>query len=494
MLFNSIEFLIFFPIVVALYFLTPYRYRWPLLLAASYYFYMCWKPEYLVLIVVSTLIDYGVGLQLGKTREKGKRRRYLLLSLTTNLGLLFAFKYFNFFNDSARALFQHFNLFYGIPAFHVLLPVGISFYTFQTLSYTIDVYRGAQAPERHLGIFALYVAFFPQLVAGPIERSTRLLPQFYRRIDFDYERVTDGLKLMLWGFFKKIVIADRLALFVNAVYNDPTSWGGVSFIAATVFFAFQIYCDFSGYSDIAIGGAQILGYDLMDNFNRPYFSKSIGEFWKRWHISLSTWFRDYLYIPLGGNRVPKGRWYFNLFTVFLVSGLWHGANWTFVLWGALHGCYLILGVVTARWRRGAVLLLGLDRRRGLLKWLNVTWTFLLVSFAWIFFRANSISDAFYIVGHLFDGVGAWLSRLLAFDLGRETIAPLLMGQNLWEFVLALGSIAFMEFVHLLQRHYRMRHFMREKPRWLRWTIYYAILFAILMFGKFSLTEFIYFQF
>jgi alginate O-acetyltransferase complex protein AlgI len=345
MFFNSLEFVIFFPLVVFAYFALPYKWRWSLLLLASYYFYMCWRPEYIILIIASTLIDYFAGLRMGQVNKK-KRKKYLILSLCTNLGLLFAFKYFNFFNNSLQATFNQFNLFYNVPAFSVLLPVGISFYTFQTLSYSIDVYRGDREPERHLGIFALYVAFFPQLVAGPIERSTHLLPQFYEKHNVDYVRITNGLKLMTWGFFKKLVIADRLAIYVNQVYNAPGDFHGAHIWIATYFFAIQIFCDFSGYSDIAIGAAEIMGYRFMKNFRRPYLAQSIAEFWKRWHISLSTWFRDYLYIPLGGNRVGKWRWYYNLFVVFMVSGLWHGANWTFVVWGALHGLYLVFAIVT----------------------------------------------------------------------------------------------------------------------------------------------------
>ena len=391
MFFNSLEFLIFFPIVVGFYFLVPHRYRWPWLLAASYYFYAAWNPKYLILILASTGIDYIAALKMEQAEAKPKRRLFLILSLCSNLGMLFAFKYFNFFNDSLRAAFEAFNVFYDVPAFDVLLPVGISFYTFQTLSYTIDVYRGARKAERHLGLFALYVAFFPQLVAGPIERSTRLLPQFYNTYRFDYDRVVDGLRLMLWGFFKKMVIADHIAKYVDAVYADPTGYTGVPVWLATYFFAFQIYCDFSGYSDIAIGGAKVMGYDLMDNFRRPYFSKSIGEFWRRWHISLSTWFRDYLYIPLGGNRVKRGRWFYNLFIVFLISGLWHGANWTFVVWGALHGLYLIFGIVTGPTRERLWAKLGASAT--VRKWVAVFFTFHLAVLAWVFFRANNITDA-----------------------------------------------------------------------------------------------------
>lgn len=337
MLFNSLQFLIFFPIVILLYYLLPHSKRWIFLLLASYYFYMSWNPAYIVLILISTLVDYFAAIKMSEQDNINKRKIYLFFSLFANLGLLFIFKYFNFFNDSVRLLFQSLGVNYGVPSLSLLLPVGISFYTFQTLSYTIDVYRGVTKPERHFGIFAVYVSFFPQLVAGPIERSERLLPQFRVPVIPNENNFSSGMKLMVWGFFKKVVVADNVAIIVNQVYNNVNEYQGLPLIIATFLFAIQIYCDFSGYSDIAIGSARVMGIHLMKNFNTPYFSKSITEFWKRWHISLSTWFRDYVYIPLGGNRVSKPRHYLNLFLTFLISGLWHGANWTFVIWGALHG-------------------------------------------------------------------------------------------------------------------------------------------------------------
>jgi D-alanyl-lipoteichoic acid acyltransferase DltB (MBOAT superfamily) len=481
MLFNSIEFLIFFPFVVILFFVIPHKFRWLLLLAASYYFYMCWKPEYIFLIIASTLIDYYAGLKMGAVESVRRKKKFLLLSLVSNLTLLFSFKYFNFFNNSARELFDRFNIFYDIPAFDILLPVGISFYTFQTLSYSIDIYRGHKEPEKHLGIFALYVAFFPQLVAGPIERSTRLLPQFFEKKSFDYQRVTDGLKLMLWGFFKKVVIADRLAFYVNEVYNNPADFYGFHIILATYFFAFQIYCDFSGYSDIAIGAAQVMGYELMQNFRRPYFAKSISEFWKRWHISLSTWFRDYLYISLGGNRVSIPRWYFNLFIVFVISGLWHGANWTFILWGALHGFYLIFSILTKDIRLQLAGKLGRFYSENIQKFVKVFITFHLVLFAWIFFRANSISDAFTLLNNMF-------------ILSDQQLLKLSLSLGWYELVIAVSAIMFLLIVHIMQRTIAIRNFVSKKPVWVRFAIYYIIIFSILIFGQFKETEFIYFQF
>jgi alginate O-acetyltransferase complex protein AlgI len=369
----------------------------------------------------------------------------------------------------------------NVRGFELLLPVGISFYTFQSLSYSIDVYRGVRPPEKHLGIFALYVAFFPQLVAGPIERATTLLPQLRKTHEFDYERVTDGLKLMAWGMFKKVVIADRLAILVNTVYQNPTDYQGVPLIIATYFFAFQIYCDFSGYSDIAIGAAQVMGYKLMDNFKRPYFSTSIAEFWRRWHISLSTWFKDYLYIPLGGNRVVKWRWYVNLYVVFLISGLWHGANWTFVVWGAIHGFYLVFSIWTANFRRQVSAFFRLNRYPTIQNCWKVFITFHLVLFAWVFFRANTLQDAFYIVSHLFSNLEFKSSYGL--ELGR------------FEFAVAIFSILLMEFIHLIQSYQPIRPLLSQKPVWLRWGVYYVFVMALLMFGEFASPQaFVYFQF
>ncbi len=491
MLFNSLQFLVFFPAVVALYFLTPFRLRWILLLSASYYFYACWKVEYLALILFSTAVDYIAGLRMEASARPSSRRFWLGASLISNLGLLFAFKYFNFFNDSLRAAFDAFNVFYDVPAFQVLLPVGISFYTFQTLSYTIDVYRGERKAERHLGIFALYVAFFPQLVAGPIERSTRLMPQFFEHHGFSYDRAVDGLRLMLWGFFKKLVIADHIAVYVNAVYNNPADFTGLPVWIASYFFAFQIYCDFSGYSDIAIGSARVLGYDLMENFRRPYFSKSIAEFWRRWHISLSTWFRDYVYIPLGGSRVARRRLYYNLMVVFVVSGLWHGANWTFVVWGALHGAYMVASLLSRGLRDRLWTTVGEGlaplARRGwmpdaalLRRHLAVFVTFHLVLFAWVFFRANTIGDAAIILDNLF-----------TFDSLAVTIPAF----GFYDLLLAAMGIGFMEGVHLLERKRGVVGLVRGFPTWLRWGVYYGMTMWILLFGAYGKEQaFIYFQF
>lgn len=449
---------------------------------------MSWNPAYIVLVIITTVVDYFVGIMMGRTNQKSKRKKYLLLSLFINLGLLFVFKYFNFFSLSTKSVFDYLGLInINLLEFKFLLPVGISFYTFQSLSYAIDVYNGKTKPERHLGIFALYVSFFPQLVAGPIERSDRLLPQFREKFDFDYYRFTNGLKIMIWGFFKKVVIADRLAVFVDKVYNNVNEFTGIPLIIATFFFAIQIYCDFSGYSDIAIGAAKVMGYNLMVNFNRPYFSKSISEFWKRWHISLSTWFRDYLYIPLGGNRVSRWRWYFNLFITFVISGIWHGANWTFIIWGALHGFYMLFSIWTERIRDK---LLNITRinKTPFYKYYQIIFTFILVCFAWIFFRANSINDAFYIIKNLFVGINHQLNTYFF-----KSLLSKLSFSN-FDFLMAILSILFMGIIDILQRRGSITQILSGKTVWIRWGFYYFVIGWILIGGVFGGKQFIYFQF
>ena len=449
---------------------------------------MCWKVEYIILIIISTLIDYFVAKKMSSLKIKTKRKKWLNLSLISNLGILFGFKYFNFVNENIQVFFDQFNIFYNVPSFDLLLPVGISFYTFQTLSYTIDVYNNKTSCANHLGIFAVYVSFFPQLVAGPIERSNRLLPQFFKKQIFSFNRVKAGLQQMLWGFFKKVVIADRLAIIVDGVYNNPNDYSGFALIIATVFFAFQIYCDFSGYSDIAIGSAKIMGYELMDNFKRPYFSKSISEFWKRWHISLSSWFKDYVYIPLGGNRVLKWRWYYNLFITFLVSGLWHGANWTFVVWGALHGLYLILAIFFAQQKNYLINLFNI-RNSYFHKLYQVSSTFFLVVFAWIFFRANNLSDAIYIISNIFSSIGEYT------DIRNIKVQMRGIGVGLNDILISITLIFIMELYNVYERDDNVWDKLEQKPQWVRWAFYYLLLFGILFLAPYSnVNNFIYFQF
>jgi len=482
MLFNSFEFFVFFPIVAALYFLLPYRYRWILLLVASYFFYMWWKVEYAILLVISTVVDYVASHKMSQCVTKRQKRKWLWASIITNIGILFAFKYFNFFNGALRDLFVSNGANYPIGALEVILPMGISFYTFQTLSYTIDVYNDRIQPARHFGKFALFVTFFPQLVAGPIERAKHLLPQFDQNFDIDYVRIVSGLKQMLWGFFKKLVIADRVAEIVNIVYNDPTSYDGLTLLLATYLFAFQIYCDFSGYSDIAIGASRVLGFDIMQNFRLPYLSRSIREFWSRWHISLSTWFRDYLYIPLGGNKVLKWRWYYNLFIVFVVSGLWHGANWTYILWGAMHGMYLVLALWFRSFWEFIDRSIGLSSEQRVYRWFNVAITFHLVLFGWLFFRSNNISDAFYIIKE----IGS-----MRFEMNSTLKLMDKIGPGIFVVTLVLSSIfiivdPFIDKVCKGEKRF-------EGPV-LNYLFYASVLMLTLLFGHFGEAEFLYFQF
>jgi len=480
MLFNSLEFLIFFPIVVTFYFILKPRYRWILLLIASYYFYMCWNYKYIVLIMFSTVVDYISGILMYRLEKKPLRKLLLAASLTTNLGLLFFFKYFNFFGDTVNYFFERFNIFAEVPAYNFLLPVGISFYTFQTLSYTIDIYRRKQTPEYHFGRFALFVSFFPQLVAGPIERSVNLIPQFRQDFKFEYGRVRDGILLMTWGFFKKVVIADRLAEYVNIVYNNPGDYGGLQNMIATFFFSFQIYCDFSGYSDIAIGAALIMGYRLMTNFRRPYFATSIGEFWHRWHISLSTWFRDYVYISLGGNRVVKWRYFYNLFITFLVSGLWHGAEWTFVIWGALHGFYMVFAIWTAKLRERTNGFLGISRNPAVYRLAQTLVTFLLVYVSWIFFRANNTHDAFLIIGNTFKFGGEGAVNLFHF------------GVDFYIALVSIGILIAVEFFEEFTGLYSRMQASLSRP--VKWAVLVVILLLVLVLGEWKGTDFLYFQF
>jgi alginate O-acetyltransferase complex protein AlgI len=413
------------------------------------------------------------------------RRLFLILSIVANVGLLAAFKYFNFFNDNLHRLSLLLHWSYPVRNLGWLLPIGLSFHTFQSMAYTIEVYRGNFRAERHAGIYALYVLFYPQLVAGPIERPQHLLPQFRRRIDFDPDRIYSGLRLMLWGFFLKLVIADRMSAIVDTIYGNSHAWGGGWLLLATYCFAIQIYCDFAGYSDIAIGAARVLGFGLMTNFDRPYAARSVGEFWRRWHISLSTWFRDYLYIPLGGNRVGAGRWCFNILVVFVVSGLWHGASWTFAIWGLLHGCYLVASRLTRSSRAKVHAFLGLDRMPTLLAAWQIFVTFNLVSLAWIFFRAASFSEARSILKHLFQG--HWLTHP---EIPVGMRAPFTVD----DLLLAAILVFLLEVIQWAQSRRRWVERFDAQPMWIRWPAYYAIIISILWIGELGQRSFIYFQF
>lgn len=477
MLFNSVEFALFFVAIVTLHFLIPFRWRWALLLVGSYVFYMWWRWEYAFLIAAQTGLNFYCGRHIARSEDNSRRRFWLITGLTGSLGLLFFFKYYDFARRSLETASLAIGADVALPLIDIILPVGISFYTFQALSYTIDVYRGRVEEEHHVGRFALFVSFFPQLVAGPIERASNLLVQFRRRTCLDLDRLSSGLTLILWGLFKKVVIADRLAIFVNQIYADPTAYSGSTLLLATYFFTFQIYCDFSGYSDIAIGAARILGYDLMQNFRLPYFATSISEFWQRWHISLSTWFRDYLYFPLGGNRVGFYRWCFNIIVIFAVSGLWHGANWTFIVWGLLHGSYYLIERTAGPYAKNLVEALSLPKP--LINLLQIAVTFHLVVIAWVFFRAQSIGNAIFIVGRIFG----------------DLAGPIYFGPSMVTTALGMALIVFLVGVQVLQaRGLVSIHFSSTRwPVWLRWPAYAMLIFGISIFGI-SNSEFIYFQF
>ena len=483
MLFNSFSFLIFFPTVTILYFLIPHAYRWLFLLVASCIFYMAFIPIYILVLGLTIAIDYTAAFLI--ERSEGKRRKlYLIVSIVSTCTVLFIFKYFNFFNTNLSQVARFFHWNYSIENLSLILPIGLSFHTFQSLSYVIEVYRKNFKAEHHFGIYSLYVMFYPQLVAGPIERPGNLIHQFYEKHLFDYQRVIDGLKLMLWGFFKKVVIADKLAMVVDKVYSDPTQYTGLPLMAAAISFAIQVYCDFSGYSDIAIGSAQVMGFRLRDNFDRPLFSASVAEFWRRWHISLMSWFRDYVYIPLGGNRVSRGRRYFNLFFTFSLSGLWHGANWGMVLWGSFNGLYVILSDFTVDLRKKGLTLTRLDRHPMLHRGIGIAFTFFLFWFTLIIFRTKDLSDGFYVMTHLVTGLGNL----------HDSFKSLYDVIPRYELMTVLIAIAWMIFIEIVEKQEKMRRPFATQPTLARWTIYYVLILFLIFFGEYNDQAFIYFQF
>lgn len=479
MLFNSIEFALFFPLVCCLYFAAPIRMRVPLLLVSSCVFYMAFIPAYILILFLTIGIDYVAGIYIEKTQGRG-RKAWLIGSIISTCAVLFVFKYYNFFMGSFVGFAQFFGWKPGNLAMNIILPIGLSFHTFQSLSYVVEVYRNQQKAEYNLVTYATYVMFFPQLVAGPIERPQNLLHQFREVHPFDYDRVTSGLKRMAWGFFKKLVVADRLALYVNDVYGAPQSHNGLQLTLATVFFAYQIYCDFSGYSDIAIGTARVLGFRLMENFSTPYHSLSVSEFWRRWHISLSTWFKDYVYVPMGGSRVSKPRWILNVLVTFGISGLWHGANWTYVIWGFLNGIYLICGEFTKAFRQRLFGTVGLTEQTMARRAIMLATTFVLTCAAWVLFRAKNVADAQYIFTHLFTG---W-------DFAQAKTAQF----HLKHFPAAVMAIVILEIGQLAPCRAWIPATVSRWPGVFRWPAYAAFIFGIILFGVFKSGEFIYFQF
>lgn len=538
MLFNSYKFFIFLFVVLCLFYALPHRFRWLFLLASSYFYYMFWDPRYAILISVTTVVVYGTALAM-KGRTAGVRKLLVALSAFLNLGILFIFKYYNFFSSTLHSIFSNFGLNYQVPTLSLLMPIGISFYTFMALSYTIDVYRGTREPERNLGLFALYLSFFPILLSGPIERSTTLLPQFDKEIKFDYNNFTDGLKLFAWGYFQKLVIADRLSIYVNQIFATPQAFHGLPVLLALYLFTFQVFCDFSGYTDMAIGAGQMLGYRLIPNFRRPHFAQSLAELWRRWHMSLISWFRDYLYIPLGGNRVPQWRSYINMLIIFTLSGLWHGAQWTFVIWGSLNGVFLVLSRMTQEWRdwihrkvmeglarvpaagyfaSGALLaaaafmvgrigmpggigtrvlcgaaalmalVLGAFKTRGaafdrFIKGVRVFWmrfvTVTLLMIGGVFFGSKTLSDAWYIMTHSFG----------------TNFKDLLLNQHPFQFAMTILVVIVLIVIQYIQEtRGSLRELVRARPAWFRWSLYFLLCCGILMLGYRGSTQFIYFRF
>lgn len=484
MIFNSLQYALFLPLVVILYYILPQRFRWVFLLAASYFFYMSFDARYALLLLVSTVITYFTALLLRRTQNRGQKLLCLVTCLAVNLGILFVFKYFNFFNEMLADAVRLFGLRYQPSKLSLVLPVGISFYTFQTLGYLIDVYKGKSEPERHFGKYALFVSFFPQIAAGPIGRFDSLRPQLDSPHPFDPEGIRRGLLMIAQGLVKKLIIADRLAVLVNAVYDAPADHTGIQFAIATVFFSIQIYCDFSGYTDIAAGSAKLLGINLMENFRRPYLGTSVAGFWKRWHISLTSWFRDYLYIPLGGNRK---RHLPNILIVFLASGLWHGASLTFVIWGFLNGIYQVMGIMTRKYTDKVKSLLKISDSSIFFIYFKRLTTFILIAFSWIFFRADSFGDLKLILTRLFTWNASFFAGFNTEGLGIEK--P--------ELIVSLAAVVMLAVYETMQEKLSVGAVLRRSPAAARWAVYMAVIALIILFGVYgdaNSTQFIYFKF
>jgi alginate O-acetyltransferase complex protein AlgI len=493
MLFNSFSFLIFFAIVSVLYYVLPYRLRWIMLLIASCYFYMAFIPAYILILFYLIAIDFIAGIFIEKSQGK-KRRAWLTASVIANVGTLFFFKYFNFFNANVArvAALIHWN--YSPLALSIILPLGLSFHTFQSLAYVIEVYRGKYPAERHLGIYALYVMFFPQLVAGPIERPQELLPQLHAHHEFREDGVVEGLRVMLWGFFKKIVVADTIGVVVDTVYGNLHTSPGPVLALAAVAFAIQLYADFSGYSDIARGAAKVLGINLVNNFKTPYFSRSIAEFWRRWHISLSNWFRDYFYQPIAlafARGFRKAGLYLALFITFIVIGLWHGAGWTYIFFGAIFGFYIVFGMITKPFRERIARAIGLAKFPKIYAAWQMLVTFGLVCVGLVFFRSTSLHDALYFVSELVRGWGAVFHPSF---LKNSILHPMLPGLSELHTLLIIAASIVVIVGEQLNHRYHIIAWLGAHPRALRWAAYYVLILWILAFGHYQARTFIYFQF
>jgi alginate O-acetyltransferase complex protein AlgI len=490
--FVSIGFLALLFVTVFVYYQIPHQYQWACLLVASYAFYLFSGPVYAIFLIASTVVTYGSGLLIGRINSgtgNPKYKKYIVaLSLLFNIGILVVFKYADFFRKTYSDLLALFGVSVATEAVHLILPVGISFYTFQSLSYTIDVYRGDVEPEAHLGKYALFVSFFPTLISGPIQKSKDFLKKIDEVHPFDYIGVKKGVLRMLWGYFEKMVVADRLAILVNTVYENPAQYHGLESVLASLFYTFQIYCDFSGYSNIAIGAAEMMGFHLEENFNCPYFAKSIQEFWRRWHISLSTWFRDYLYFPLGGSRCSKLRRCLNVLIVFTVCGFWHGASLTFLFWGLLHGIYQDIGLLLEPLKERVREALRINKHSVGYRIAQIAITFLLVNFAWIFFRADTMENAFLLIGNMFRFDPAVLWNGALFQLGLTE--P--------EFIAAILGVAIVLLVDILKKRIDLSAAFIRRNVVVRWAAYLAAVLILVLFGvygsEYSAQNFIYFQF
>jgi alginate O-acetyltransferase complex protein AlgI len=500
MLFNSLQFVIFFPIVVGLYFFLPKKYRWLFLLGSSYYFYMAWDPKYIILILLSTVIDYFAANKMGELTEKKDKKKYLYLSMFLNLGLLIGFKYLGFIDDNFRALFEMLGYNYrDTPKFieNIVLPVGISFYTFQTLSYTIDVYKGVTKPEKHFGVFALYVAFWPQLVAGPIERSNQLLPQLRAFFDFDYERVRSGLFRILIGFFKKVVIADRLAYYSDFMYNHYNEVSGWTIAIGAACFALQVYCDFSGYSDIAIGSARVMGINLMENFRRPFFAKNLADFWTRWHISLSTWLTDYIFFYLGAYKAQGAKVIFNVMLVLSVCGLWHGANWPMILSFSLIGVFMSIRYL---WQANVIRRIRPSNTYKLMQkvpdGVHIVLTFALLVYGFMLFRVEGAVQELASAGievHWIEIAKQLYTKIMY--LGEANyLTELIYHKGITNFIIAIGAVLTLFLAEGIMKDTPMEEVILKKNKLFRWTTYSFLVLCICWFGVYGSREFFYFQF
>lgn len=496
MIFNSIKFLIFFPITTLIYFIFPKKFKYIWLLISSYYFYMCWNPKYIIILFTSTLITYVTAIlisKFNKLQELNKKILYKKLSviicIVLNLCILGYFKYTNFFAANLNYILEIFKVKFIIPRFDIIMPIGISFYTFQSLGYIIDVYREDIETENNFAKYALFVSFFPQIASGPIGRAKNLLPQINIPNKFNYETMKNGLLLMIWGFFLKLVLADRIAILVNQIYDNYMDYAGFEILIATVLFAIQLYCDFDGYSSISIGAAQVMGFKLMNNFEQPYFAKSVREFWKRWHISLSSWLKDYLYIPLGGSRCSKLKKYRNIMITFLISGLWHGSSWNYIIWGFLHGFYQVLGDSTKSFREKFKTTFKIKTNCFSYKLFQILYTFILVDFAWLFFRAPSALNALKIIKQMFLEFNPWI----LFDGTLYTY-----GLDQKDFRLMIYSIIILFVVDLLKSKIKIREKVSKQNIVFRWSLYFIAIFSVLIFGiygpGYDASQFIYFQY